>query len=55
MTCPIGVPGIDDKRPAVIAIAVAAELLQQYEARQRRAAAPEEVAVWNNGSRSATC
>lgn len=28
VTCPIGVPGIDDKRPEVIAIAVAAQLLQ---------------------------
>ena len=28
ITCPIGVPGIDDKRPAVIAVAVAAQLLQ---------------------------
>ena len=28
VTCPIGVPGIADKRPEVIAIAVAAQLLQ---------------------------
>jgi xanthine dehydrogenase accessory factor len=28
LTCPIGVPGIDGKRPAEIALAVAAELLQ---------------------------
>jgi xanthine dehydrogenase accessory factor len=28
ITCPIGVPGIADKRPEVIAIAVAAQLLQ---------------------------
>ena len=28
VTCPIGVPGIDDKRPEVIAVAVAAQLLQ---------------------------
>ncbi|TMH11072.1 MAG: xanthine dehydrogenase accessory protein XdhC [Betaproteobacteria bacterium] len=28
MTCPIGVPGIPGKEPAVIAVAVAAELLQ---------------------------
>jgi len=41
MTCPIGVPGIDDKRPAVIAIAVVAELLQQYEKNQRHVARPE--------------
>jgi xanthine dehydrogenase accessory factor len=28
VTCPIGVPGIDDKRPEIIAAAVAAQLLQ---------------------------
>lgn len=28
VTCPIGVPGIHDKRPAVIAVAVAAQILQ---------------------------
>lgn len=28
VTCPIGVPGIDDKRPEVIAVSVAAQLLQ---------------------------
>lgn len=28
VTCPIGVPGIADKRPAVIAVAVAAQILQ---------------------------
>jgi xanthine dehydrogenase accessory factor len=33
MTCPIGVAGIADKRPAAIAIAVAAQLLQRREAR----------------------
>lgn len=32
VTCPIGIDGIDDKRPAAIAIAVAAQLLQSYEA-----------------------
>jgi xanthine dehydrogenase accessory protein XdhC len=36
MTCPIGVPGIVDKAPAMIAVAVCAELLQ---VRGRRAAA----------------
>jgi xanthine dehydrogenase accessory factor len=40
MTCPIGVDGIRDKRPAAIAIAVAAELLQRYESNQRRASEP---------------
>jgi xanthine dehydrogenase accessory factor len=32
MSCPIGVPGIADKAPAVIAAAVAAQLLQVWEA-----------------------
>jgi len=41
MTCPIGVPGIDDKRPAVIAIAVAAELVQKYEQHRRLAVRPD--------------
>jgi hypothetical protein len=34
MTCPIGIPGIDSKQPAVIAASVAAQLLQVREARQ---------------------
>lgn len=41
MTCPIGVPGINDKRPAVIAIAVAAELLQRYESNRQRVRDPQ--------------
>jgi xanthine dehydrogenase accessory factor len=45
MTCPIGVAGINDKRPAVIAIAVVAELLQQYEKNQQRAAEPDRVSL----------
>lgn len=32
MTCPIGLPGIHDKAPAVIAISVAAQLMQVWEA-----------------------
>jgi xanthine dehydrogenase accessory factor len=28
VTCPIGVPGIDGKEPEVIAVAVAAQILQ---------------------------
>ena len=32
VTCPIGVPGISGKQPAVIAVAVAAQLLQQLDA-----------------------
>jgi xanthine dehydrogenase accessory factor len=39
MTCPIGVPGIEGKQPAAIAIAVAAELLQVRERRMACAAA----------------
>lgn len=35
MTCPIGVPGIEGKQPEVIAIAVAAQLLQAAAAAQR--------------------
>jgi len=50
MTCPIGVPGIDDKQPAVIAIAVVAELLQQYEKNQRRAARPETMSRLTSGT-----
>src|SRR5438552_1252113 len=38
MTCPIGIPGISGKEPEVIAIAVAAELLQ---VRSRIAAAQD--------------
>ena len=33
ITCPIGVPGIDGKEPEVIAVAVAAQLLQTRQAR----------------------
>jgi xanthine dehydrogenase accessory factor len=32
MVCPIGIPGINGKEPAVIAIAVAAQLLQVWQA-----------------------
>lgn len=35
MTCPIGIAGIEDKRPATIAIAVAAEVVLRYEAARR--------------------
>ena len=42
MTCPIGIPGIKGKEPAMIAIAVAAELLQLRE--RTMAALPEAVA-----------
>lgn len=35
MVCPIGVPGITGKEPAVIAVAVAAQLLAVHEARKK--------------------
>jgi xanthine dehydrogenase accessory factor len=35
MVCPIGVPGIEGKQPAVIAVAVAAQLLMVWEAAAR--------------------
>jgi len=43
LTCPIGIDGIDGKKPAEIAIAVAAELLQTSEARCRKASAGEDL------------
>jgi xanthine dehydrogenase accessory factor len=39
MVCPIGVPGIEGKQPAVIAVAVAAQLLMVWEAQARTQAA----------------
>jgi xanthine dehydrogenase accessory factor len=39
MTCPIGVPGITGKAPAVIAASVCAQLLQVWEESERSAAA----------------
>ncbi len=50
MTCPVGIDGIDDKQPAAIAIAVAAQLLQEVEAR-RRAAAPANAGRANLAAR----
>jgi len=41
ITCPIGLDGIDNKLPAAIAVAVAAQVLQIVEARQRLAADSE--------------
>jgi xanthine dehydrogenase accessory factor len=41
ITCPIGLDGIDNKLPAAIAVAVAAQVLQVVEARQRLAANSE--------------
>ncbi|MDB5856159.1 MAG: xdhC [Herminiimonas sp.] len=42
MVCPIGLPGIVGKEPAVIAIAVSAQLLQVWEAQQSAAPALPE-------------
>jgi xanthine dehydrogenase accessory factor len=35
LTCPIGIDGIDSKSPGVIAVAVAAQLLQTFESAAR--------------------
>ncbi len=40
MVCPIGLPGISDKAPAVIAASVAAQLLMVWEQAARAASAP---------------
>jgi xanthine dehydrogenase accessory factor len=42
MVCPIGVAGIEGKAPAVIAVAVAAQLLMVWEARTATLALPEK-------------
>jgi xanthine dehydrogenase accessory factor len=41
MVCPVGVPGIEGKQPAVIAVAVAAQLLMVWEARTATLASSE--------------
>ncbi|MCS0590503.1 xanthine dehydrogenase accessory protein XdhC [Massilia norwichensis] len=43
MVCPIGVPGIEGKQPAVIAVAVAAQLLMVWEARTANLASRETI------------
>jgi xanthine dehydrogenase accessory factor len=43
MVCPIGVPGIEGKQPAVIAVAVAAQLLMVWEARTATQASTERI------------
>lgn len=40
MVCPIGLPGITGKQPALIAASVAAQLLETWEAQAAQAAAP---------------
>jgi xanthine dehydrogenase accessory factor len=41
MVCPIGVAGIEGKAPAVIAVAVAAQLLMVWEARAEPSTQPD--------------
>ena len=43
MVCPIGVPGIEGKQPAVIAVAVAAQLLMVWETRTASLASRETI------------
>jgi xanthine dehydrogenase accessory factor len=43
MVCPIGVAGIEGKAPAVIAVAVAAQLLMVWEARTATLASPGRI------------
>ena len=47
LTCPIGIPGLDGKKPAVIAVAVAAQLLQigKSHSVQARGAAADNVHI----------
>jgi len=47
MMCPIGVPGVQGKQPAVLAIAVVAQLLQVWEAHQ---SAPAKLPVFSERS-----
>jgi xanthine dehydrogenase accessory factor len=47
MVCPIGVPGIEGKQPAVLAIAVVAQLLHVWEAQQ---SAPVKLPVFSERS-----
>jgi xanthine dehydrogenase accessory factor len=41
LICPIGVPGIEGKEPAIVAVSVAAQILQLQPSQQRVAAAPD--------------
>ena len=45
LTCPIGVPGIQDKLPSVIAISIAAQLLQAVEASRHSLSPPSQPRV----------
>jgi xanthine dehydrogenase accessory factor len=55
MTCPIGLPGITGKAPAVIAVSVAAQLMQVWErANARLASAPVAATMEDAAHRSAT-
>jgi xanthine dehydrogenase accessory factor len=48
LVCPIGIDGIRDKQPAAVAVAVAAQLLQQRALAQRPAAAAPAPALTGN-------
>ena len=48
MVCPIGLPGIAGKAPAVIAASCAAQLLTVWEARESAAASPHQVSSESN-------
>ncbi len=52
LTCPIGVPGIDSKLPASIAISIAAQLLQQVSAATSTPTAKQDIAC---GAACASC
>lgn len=48
VTCPIGVPGIDGKEPEVIAVAVAAQLLQRRQVEAMKEVAPSFVSHFSS-------
>jgi hypothetical protein len=48
MVCPIGLPGISDKAPAVIAVAVAAQLLTVWEAAAAASPGPLDASSESN-------
>ena len=53
LVCPIGIPGIADKRPAVIAAAVAAQLLIGFEEAAGAAVAEMEFGMESDAARAA--
>ncbi len=55
MTCPIGLPGIRDKAPAVIAVSVAAQLMQVWEAAALASPAETITALADTPAQDHTC